>query len=157
MEPSQENPLLGGVARSDGGRGAPGWVCSRLKEPTQGLAALAPPKRGFNRLRHAAARHEDSCTRRLLAIGFIIAFAILPTQPARESTNDLRSFPSGSFPSRRPYPAHKLRNSSLSWVNTLTGWNETSRPRLVFLSQMHTRVKSINLESLWCGIPGSWF
>src|SRR5262245_15751804 len=44
---SLENPLLGGVARSDSGREAPGWVSFPIPNPPQGLTALAPPERGF--------------------------------------------------------------------------------------------------------------
>ncbi len=39
-------PSVGGVARSDSGREAPGWVRSRFHNPPQGLTALAPPERG---------------------------------------------------------------------------------------------------------------
>ena len=84
VQPNQETPLPGGVARSDGGRGAPGWVCSRLPmNARQGLTGLAPPTRGFIRLRCAAARHGNSGTRTLLALGFMIALVVLATQPAR--------------------------------------------------------------------------
>jgi len=39
--------LLACLHRSDSGRVAKGWVCSRIYNPPQGLTALAPPERGI--------------------------------------------------------------------------------------------------------------
>jgi len=47
-EAPKKIPSLGGVARSDSGREAPGWVRSLLHNPPLGLTALAPPWRGFD-------------------------------------------------------------------------------------------------------------
>ena len=111
-----------------------GWVCSRSPRTTQGLTALAPPKRGFIRLRQPQCGMkflyaEASCHR------LHPRFRDIPGPACKRSARSRHSFPSGCFPSRRPCQAHRLRSSSLSWVNTPTGWNETSRPRLVFHSQ----------------------
>ena len=44
---SLENPLPGGVVRSDGRREAPGWVPPLLHNPPHRLMALPPPERGI--------------------------------------------------------------------------------------------------------------
>ena len=61
VQPSQGNPLPGGVAQSAGA-----VLFPAPKNLPQGLTALAPPERGFIRLRRAAMRPENSCTRRFL-------------------------------------------------------------------------------------------